>query len=92
MISITLLAFSLAALGATQRSTVSLFLPDADAQSLVASIAGSVRYNLIDVFFADFKADGGSVGSYSDLLPSPMRQRLENISPQPPGNRRDNYR
>ncbi|MCJ1449707.1 hypothetical protein MMC28_000035 [Mycoblastus sanguinarius] len=41
MISSTLLTLSLVALSAAQTSTVSLFIPDADPQSLVASIAGS---------------------------------------------------
>ena len=44
MTSLTLSLLSLIALSVAQNQTVSLFLPNADPQSLVASIVGGVRY------------------------------------------------
>ena len=43
MISLTVFLLSLIALSAAQNQTVSLFLPNADPQSLVGSIVGGVR-------------------------------------------------
>lgn len=44
MISLAFSLLSLVALSVAQNQTVSLFLPDADLQSLVGSIVGGVRH------------------------------------------------